>query len=88
MSSKFNYDGYTVTTEFTDDFSFSMTISDNVTGEFYANDKVKLAQIKKDTVIATLTRKNEKALKCNYPIIQASSLWLMSNPRNSWFLLW
>ena len=82
MSSKFSYDGYTITTEFTDDFSFSMTISDNVTGEFYFNDKVKLAQIKKDTVIATLTRKNEKALKCRFLIIQANSLSLTLNPKS------
>lgn len=64
MASKFSYDGYTITVEFSSDFAFSMTVSDNVTGEFYVNEKVQLTQIKKDTVIATLGRKNEQALKC------------------------
>jgi hypothetical protein len=45
-----------------------MTASDNFSGDYFLNEKVELTKIKKDTIIATLSRKNEDHLKCNYPL--------------------
>ena len=58
MSIKFNYANYTITADFKDDFNLSMTASDNFTGDYFLNEKVELTKIKKDTVTATLSRKN------------------------------
>jgi len=66
MSSKFTYDNYTITTEFKNDFNLSITASDNYSGDYFINEGVELTKIKKDTVIATLSRKNENNLKCMY----------------------
>lgn len=65
MSLKFNYDNYTLTTLFKDDFNLSLTASDNFTGDYFINENVELTKIKKDTIIATLARKSENQLKCN-----------------------
>lgn len=72
MSNKFTYEGYTLTTQFTNDFTCSMGVSDNITGEFYMNNKVQLTKIKKDTILATLNNKNPKCLKCTIKLIQVS----------------
>jgi hypothetical protein len=58
MSLKFNYGNYTITGDFKDDFHLSMTAFDNFTGDYFLNEKVELSKIKKDTIIATLSRKN------------------------------
>jgi len=64
MSNKFSYDNYTITVDFKTDFSLSITASDLYTGDIFINEAVELTKIRKDTVIATLLRKNEKNLKC------------------------
>jgi hypothetical protein len=64
MTTKFTYDGYTVTATFRNDNSLSMTASYNLTGENFINEMVELTKIKKDTVLATLSRKSEKNLRC------------------------
>lgn len=69
MSLKFSYDNYTLTTLFKDDFSLSLTASDNFTGDYFINENVELTKIKKDTIIATLARKSENQLKCSAPLI-------------------
>lgn len=66
MSSKFTYDNYTITVEFKNDFNLSITASDNYSGDYFLNEGVELTKIKKDTVIATLSRKNENNLKCKF----------------------
>jgi hypothetical protein len=58
MTQKFNYDGYTVTATFRNDNSLSMTASYNLTGENFINEMIELGKIKKDTVLATLSRKS------------------------------
>lgn len=73
MSSKFTYDGYTITVAFKNDFCLSMTASLLLTGEHFMNDTVELTKIKKDTVLATLSKKSEKNLRCNQWLMQANS---------------
>ena len=63
-SSKHTYDGYTLTVEFKDEQQFAITASDTYTGETFINEEVELTTIKKDTVLAALTRKNEKNIAC------------------------
>lgn len=69
MSNKFNYDGYALIVDFKTDFILSITASYNTTGEHFMNDSVELTKIKKDTVMAALSRKGENNLRCN--------LWLI-----------
>ena len=73
MSCKYTYDNYTVTVDFKSDFSLAITASDVYTGDYFINEAVELTKIKKDTIIAALTRKNEKNLKCKSYSIQVSS---------------
>lgn len=73
MFHKFNYDTFVVTANFRDDYSLSLTASDSLSGDFFINEQVELTKIKKDTIIATLSRKCENQLKCNSPPTQASS---------------
>jgi hypothetical protein len=58
MSIKFNYDQFTITTDFANDFNLSMTVLDNYSGDYFINEKIELTKIRKDTIIATLSRKN------------------------------
>lgn len=58
MSNKFIYDNYTITVDFKTDFSLSITASDVYSGDYFMNEAVELTKIKKDTIIATLLRKN------------------------------
>lgn len=83
MSIKFSYDNYTITADFRDDFNLSMTASDNFSGDYFLNERVELTKIKKDTIIATLARKNEDHLKCTSTNMQANSVLLMLNQK-SW----
>jgi len=64
MSTKFNYENFTITVDFKNDFALSMTVSDNFTNDYFINEAVELTKIKKDTILATLARKNEQNLKC------------------------
>lgn len=64
MSCKYSYDNYTVTADFRNDFCLSITASDLITGDVFINEVVELTKIKRDTVVAALTRKNEKNLQC------------------------
>lgn len=73
MFHKFNYDTFVVTANFRDEYSLSLTASDSLSGDFFINEQVELTKIKKDTIIATLSRKCENQLKCNSPPTQASS---------------
>ena len=82
MSIKFNYGNYTITADFKDDFNLSMTASDNFSGDYFLNEKVELNKIKKDTIIATLSRKNEEHHKCKSTIMQANSTSLMLSQEN------
>lgn len=82
MSIKFNYGNYTITADFKDDFNLSMTASDNFSGDYFLNEKVELSKIKKDTIIATLSRKNEEHLKCKSTIMQVNSMSLMLSQEN------
>ncbi len=66
MTQKFNYDGYTICLAFRTDNAFSVTASHNLTGEMFINQMVELGKIKKDTVLATLSRKTEKNLWCTF----------------------
>lgn len=75
MSNKFTYEGYTITVTFKDDFNLSMTASLVMTGEHFMNEAIELGKIKKDTVLATLSRKSEKNLRCIYDLIKVSSTW-------------
>lgn len=72
MSSKFNYDNFTITVDFKNDFHLAMTVSDNYTGDFFINESIELTKIKKETILATLSRKSESHLKCKYCLIQAN----------------
>lgn len=58
MSCKYTYDNYTVTLDFKNDFCLSITASDLISGDIFINEAVELTKIKKDTVVAALTRKN------------------------------
>ena len=73
MFHKFNYNSFVVTANFRDEYSLSMTASDSLCGDFFINEQVELAKIKKDTIIAALSRKCEAQLKCTPPPTQASS---------------
>jgi hypothetical protein len=42
-----------------------MTASDIYTGDRFINESIELTKIKKDTIVAVLSRKNEKNLRCN-----------------------
>lgn len=64
MNHKFTYDNYTLTADFKNDFALTLTASDLYSGDSFLNEHVELTKIKKDTIIAALTRKNEKNLKC------------------------
>lgn len=82
MSIKFNLGNYTITADFKDDFNLSMTASDNFTGDYFLNEKVELTKIKKDTIIATLSRKNEEHLRCKSAYMQVNSMFWMFSPDN------
>ena len=69
MSTKYNYDNYNITCDFKSDLQLTMTASDTYSGDIFINENVELNKIKKDTVIAALSRKNEKALRCIFVII-------------------
>lgn len=58
MSCKYTYDNYTVTLDFKNDFCLSITASDLISGDIFINEAVELTKIKKDTIVAALTRKN------------------------------
>lgn len=58
MTLKYNYDNYTITTTFRNDFNLSITASDNFSSDYFINENVELTKIKKDTIIATLSRKS------------------------------
>ncbi len=75
MSTKYTYDNYTITVDFKNDLHLAMTASDVFSGDIFINENIELTKIKKDTIIAALTRKNEKNLMCKWRIIQASSIW-------------
>lgn len=64
MSGKFNYDNYVLTVDFKSDFALTITASDVYSGSIFMNEAVELTKIKKDTVVAALSRRNEKNLKC------------------------
>lgn len=69
MSSKYNYDNYVVTVDFKEPTALAITASDVYSGDIFINENVELSKITKDTVIAALTKKNEKNLYCtSHPI--------------------
>ena len=83
MFHKFNYDTFVVTANFKDDYTLAITASDSLSGDFFINEAVELTKIKKDTIIATLSRRCEGQLKCNSSSTQASSTSSTSSPKNS-----
>lgn len=68
MFHKFNYNTFVVTANFKDDYNLAITASDSLSGDFFINESVELTKIKKDTIIATLSRKCENQLKCKSSI--------------------
>lgn len=68
-STKFQLENLTVTVDFKDEFTLSMTVSDNFTGDCFINEQAQLTKIKRETVLAALSRKNEPQLKSNVRLI-------------------
>jgi hypothetical protein len=64
--SKYTLDNYVLTCDFKSEMEFSITASDVYNGDIFINEHVMLTKIKKDTVVAALSRKNEQNLRCKY----------------------
>lgn len=77
MSRKIRHEQYEVVVNFKTDNILSVTAEFTPTGELFSNNGAELMRINKETVLASLERKSEKHLRCEFEqVIEEGKKWL------------
>lgn len=77
MSRKIKHEQYEVVVAFKTDNCLSITAEFLPTNEHFSNSSAELMRINKDTVLASLERKSEKNLRCEFEqIVEEGKKWL------------
>lgn len=66
MSRKIKHDQYEVIVNFKTDNIMSMNVEFSLTNEHFANNSIELMRINKETVFASLQKKSERNLRCEF----------------------